>query len=118
MKEVAVVQTNSIGTPGFPEKDARQQADMLASAGAFLAVSILRVVFTYALLFDQQLLRDAWDAFRGLPLVPEGVMGALLLPWVAGLWIWDAAWPQALRLALIGGIAITSLYLFFQPVRK
>jgi hypothetical protein len=36
----------------------------------------------------------------------------LLFPLVLALWIWQASWPFILRLPLVAGLAVVSIYLF------
>jgi hypothetical protein len=78
----------------------------------FIAITALWVVFGAALLVQRELLVDAWTSFRGHPLVVQGIEGIVFLPWVAGLAIWNAGWAVSLRLLLIAGLALATLYAF------
>ena len=80
---------------------------------AFTILTLLWLAFGAALLFNRELLDSAWQTFRSWPLVVQVVLGLLLLPVVLGLWIWETTWPLWLRLVLVVGLALVTLYLFF-----
>lgn len=58
-------------------------------------------------------LGEMWSWVRGQSLIVQGVMWLLLLPWMAALAIWESTWDLWVRLAVIGGVALANLYLFF-----
>ena len=78
----------------------------------FIVFAMLWVGFGAALVWSQGSLAAAWQCIRGLPLVFEVVVWLLFLPVMAGLWIWEAAWPLVLRLFLIAGLAGWNLLVF------
>ena len=87
--------------------------NMLINIGAFAILGILWLGFATALIFNQALLDIAWQMLRGLPLIIQGVVWLLVLPVVAGLWIWETSWPLWLRLVLVIGLGWVTIYTFF-----
>lgn len=79
----------------------------------FVVFAGLWIGFAYALVSSQGSLDAAWQWIRDLPLILQGVVWLLFLPVVAGLWVWESAWPTAVRLLLVAGIGFFNLYLFF-----
>ena len=79
----------------------------------FVLFAVLWVGFAYALVSSQGSLDAAWRWITSLPLILQGVVWLLFLPVVAGLWIWESAWPLAMRLILVAGIGFFNVYLFF-----
>jgi hypothetical protein len=78
----------------------------------FPVVAILWLAIGAALAFDRGALAGAWQGLRGLWPPLQAVVWVLLLPWVLALWAWQAAWPLPLRLLLVAGLALASLYAF------
>ena len=87
--------------------------NMLINIGAFTILGILWLGFATALIFNQALLDIALQMLRGLPLIIQGVVWLLVLPVVAGLWIWETSWPLWLRLVLVIGLGWVTIYTFF-----
>jgi hypothetical protein len=85
----------------------------LINLSAFALLTILWLGFGAALVFDRALLDSSWQSFRGLPLVPQVIVGLLVLPVVIGLWIWETDWPFWVRIVLVAGLAVATLYTFF-----
>lgn len=79
----------------------------------FLLFAALWVGFAWALIASQGSLDAAWHWIRSQPLIVQGVVWLLFLPVVAGLWIWESAWPAVVRLVLVFGVGFFNLYLFF-----
>jgi hypothetical protein len=86
---------------------------MIISIGSFVILSILWLGFGAALVFNQAIPDSIWQVFRGFPLVAQLAIGLLLLPVVIGLWIWETPWPLWLRLILVIGLGIGTVYTFF-----
>lgn len=79
---------------------------LLASSGLLLLVFAgLWLAFGAALVRDPGRLDAGWRRLRAMPLVVQGIAWLLLLPVVAGLWVWRTGWPRLARLTLIGGLA-------------
>lgn len=87
--------------------------NMLISYAAFGILTLLWLGFGAALLFNQAILDTVWQSFRGTPLVPQIIVGLLVLPVVLGLWIWESSWPLWLRLILVLGLGFATIYTFF-----
>jgi hypothetical protein len=80
---------------------------------AFAILTLLWLAFGIALVFNQEMLLTVWQLFRGWPLVGQLLVTLLTLPVVAGLWIWNTSWPVWLRLILVIGLALMTIYTFF-----
>jgi len=85
----------------------------MAETGVLFAVfALLWIAFGAALVWSQGSLDQAWQTVRNLPLVVQLVAWVLLLPVMAGLWIWETSWPLVARIALVLGIAGWNLLVF------
>lgn len=93
----------------------REQSRMNGMIGlaAFAVLAALWVAFGVALVVSQGSLDAVWAWLLGLPMALQVAVGLLLLPVVVGLWVWESGWPLALRLPLVAGLAIATLYVFF-----
>lgn len=89
----------------------------MINLSAFAILTLLWIGFGAALLFNREILDVVWQGFRAWPLVLQILVGLLVLPLVAGLWIWETSWPLLLRLVLVIGLAWVTVYVFF-PWRK
>jgi hypothetical protein len=87
--------------------------NLIINIGAFSILSLLWLGFAAALIFDQAMLDNIWLGFRGLPWIVQGVVWVLVLPVIAGLWVWEMDWPLWLRLLLVVGLAWVTIYTFF-----
>ena len=87
--------------------------NMVINIGAFAILTVLWLGFAAALLFNQSILDTAWQSFRGLPWVLQGVIWLLVLPVTAGLWIWETDGPLWLRLVLVIGLGWVTIYTFY-----
>jgi hypothetical protein len=95
--------------------EARRNAmstNTLISFGSFAILSLLWLGFAAALIFNQTLLDGAWQALRGMPTIIQIVVWLLVLPITLALWIWEMPWPFWIRLLLIIGLGIATLYTF------
>jgi len=86
--------------------------DQALSIGAFVIFAILWAAFAVALAAGPDRLDAVWSWIGSLPLVLQVLVWLLFLPVVAGLWIWESGWPLVLRLLLVGGLAVVTLYAF------
>ena len=78
----------------------------MAENGVLFGIfALIWIAFAVGLIWSQGSLDQAWATVRGLPLIAQGVVWLLLLPAMAGLWIWETTWPIIVRLVLILGIA-------------
>jgi hypothetical protein len=87
--------------------------NMLINVVAFLLFTVLWLAFVGAILFNPGVLDGVWDGLRGLPWLVQGLVWLLLLPVVAGLWIWQTDWSLWLRLPLVAGLAVANVVAFY-----
>ncbi len=88
-------------------------ANSIISLFSFAVFAILWLGFAAALLLNPTTLDNVWSAFQSLPLLIQLVVGLVVLPVALGLWIWESPWPLWLRLLLVIGLAVATLYTFF-----
>ncbi len=86
---------------------------LIFSAAMFVLSLIVSVAFGFFLLTEPSRLTEAWHAVRGLPLLVQLVLWALLLPWMIALWVWALPWALWLRLVLVIGILLWCNWLLF-----
>jgi hypothetical protein len=67
---------------------------------------VLWVGFAIALAVNHEWLGTLWNWVRGLPSMAEILVWVLFLPITVGLWIWESAWSEPLRLAGFAGIVL------------
>jgi hypothetical protein len=86
----------------------------LATSGVlFVVFAVIWVALGVAWIRRHETIDEAWRRIRALPIAVQIVMWLLLLPVMAGLWIWQhAAWPIVVRAALVLGIAGWNLIVF------
>ena len=82
----------------------------IAMFGLSLAATL---AFAFYLLTEPSRLTDAWHMVRGLPVIVQLALWALLLPWMIALWVWALPWALPLRLVLVVGILLFTNYLLF-----
>ena len=87
--------------------------DQIISIFVFVVLTLLWVAFAAALLFNRELLDTVWQSFRSWPLLIQMLVGLLVLPVIAGLWIWETSWHLLVRLILVAGLAWVTVYTFF-----
>jgi hypothetical protein len=86
--------------------------NMIINIAAFAVLALMWLAFGIALIFNQAMLDTVWQSFRGWPLAVQLVVGLLVLPVTLGLWIWESSWPLWLRLFLVIGLGVATLYTF------
>jgi hypothetical protein len=85
----------------------------LAESGVlFVVFAMLWAAFAAAMVWSQGSLDQVWQAVRDLPLILQGVVWVLLLPVMAGLWIWETSWALLIRVVLVLGVAGWNLLIF------
>lgn len=85
----------------------------IISFGSFAILSLLWLGFAAALVFNQTILDNIWQALRGMPMFIQVLVWLLVLPVALGLWIWETHWPLWIRLILIIGLGWATIYTFF-----
>jgi hypothetical protein len=91
------------------------------STYAIVILAMLWVGFAIALVVNREWLDLLWNWVRALPLVAEIIVWLLFLPIMVGLWIWEASWPDLVRLLAFAGIVVWTLVAassFLRAVRK
>jgi hypothetical protein len=96
-----------------PSRAVKAAPNMLINMSAFLIFTVLWVSFAAALLFNPGILDGVWEGLRGLPWLVQALVWLLLLPVVAGLWIWETDWALWLRLLLVAGLAVANIVAFY-----
>lgn len=86
--------------------------DGLVALVAFGSFAVMWAAFAAAIVVSQGSLDAVWAWLQGLPSAARLVVGLLVLPVTAGLWVWESALPLVVRLALVGGLAAGTLYIF------
>jgi hypothetical protein len=76
---------------------------------AIVIFATLWVGFAVALVVNPAWLDLLWNWVRALPSVAEIIVWVLFLPIMAGLWIWESAWPALVRLLAFAGIVVWTL---------
>jgi len=84
---------------------------------AFIILSLLWLIFLIAVVANQQILLALWREFLAWPLIIQLIFAMLTLPVFISLWIWQMGWALWVRIILVLGLAIASIYLFF-PRKK
>lgn len=87
--------------------------NLVVGLAAFAILALLWLGFAVAAALNPSALDRAWRALRGLPLIVQALIWLLILPVALGLWIWETSWPAWLRLLLVGGLGICTVYTFF-----
>jgi hypothetical protein len=95
MTDVAPRSSHSLPASS-PRKGVRWFAFMVGMWVALALVAVSRA----------ETLDDIWSWVRDLPLVIEGIVWLLFLPWVLGLAVWESSWDGWLRLLIVSSIAI------------
>jgi hypothetical protein len=78
----------------------------------FVVFAVVWAAFAAGLIWSQGSLDEAWSTVRSLPIVVQVIAWVLLLPVMAGLWVWETSWPLIVRLAVVLGIAGWNLLIF------
>jgi hypothetical protein len=86
--------------------------DQIVAVVAFLVFAAIWVAFAGAIVMSQGSLDQAWAWIRSLPPVLQVVLWLLFLPAVVGLWIWETTWPWVVRVVLVAGLGLATLYVF------
>jgi hypothetical protein len=78
----------------------------LASSGIlFLVFAVLWLAVGAGIVLSQGSVDAVWEQIGQLPLIVQAVAWLLLLPVMAGLWIWESSWPLVIRAVLVFGLA-------------
>jgi hypothetical protein len=80
---------------------------------AVAAIGLLWVGFGLAAWLEPRLLAQTWDWVDSLPIGSEIVAWVVGLPWMVGLAVWQAPWPDLVRIGLMVGLAAASVWVFY-----
>jgi hypothetical protein len=78
----------------------------------FVIFAVIWIAFAAGLIWSQGSLDQAWATIRGQPLIVQLGVWLLFLPVMAGLWVWETAWPLLARVVVIAGLAGWNLLVF------
>src|SRR6266540_4864502 len=92
---------------GFP-----MLPNLIINIVAFAILTLLWLGFAAALVVNPASLDSVWHSLRGLPLIVQGGVWLLVLPVALGLWIWESSWPVWLRLLVVVGLGVATVYTF------
>ena len=87
--------------------------NLIINIVAFAILTLLWLGFAAALVVNPASLDSVWHSLRGLPLIVQGGVWLLVLPVALGLWIWESSWPVWLRLLVVVGLGVATVYTFF-----
>ncbi len=90
--------------------------DLLISISAFSVLTLLWLGFGIALVFNRELLSQAWHLFGGWNILIKTLAVLLFLPVILGFWVWERHWPVWLRLLAIASLAWVTEYTFFPRI--
>jgi phosphatidylserine synthase len=78
----------------------------LAEHGVLFAIfAVMWAAVVAGLVLSQGTVDQTWETIRGLPIVVQAVVWLLFLPVMAGLLIWESAWPLVVRIVLVASLA-------------
>lgn len=108
--EATTVTTEAALATGWATQTPGEKLFSLTVFGLSTAASAL---FAYYLFVEPARLNELWLWTRALPLLAQGVIWLLCLPWMAALWIWSSPWVFAVRLVLVVGILLFTEFLMY-----
>lgn len=76
-------------------------------------VVMLWVAFAVAVGAAPNALTQVWAFVDGLPLVAKMVVWVVGLPWMVGIAVWHGPGPDPVRLGLLAGLALASVWTFY-----
>lgn len=97
-------------TTGWASQTPGEQAFTLLIFGLSTAATI---AFAYYLLTEPTKLNEIWSWTRSMPLIVQGLMWLLCLPWMIALLIWSTPWAFGVRIVLVVAILVFAEYLMF-----
>jgi len=86
----------------------------LVVSGSMFVVSVLATLaFGYALTADRSRLTEAWAWTRRRPLIVQGVLWLVFLPWMAALWAWRHAPSVWVGLSVVVALVCWADFMLF-----
>ena len=77
------------------------------------AVGVLWVGFALAAWLEPAILPRAWDWVDALPVTNQFLAWTVGLPWMVALAVWQGSWPDLVRIGVVAGLALASLWTVF-----
>jgi hypothetical protein len=109
--ETTAVETTTVSAArGWVDQTPGEQMFSLFVFGLSTAAT---VAFVYYLVTDPSRLNELWAWSRSLPLLVQGVLWLLFLPWMIALLIWSLPWAFAVRIVLVVAMLVFTQYLMF-----
>jgi hypothetical protein len=87
--------------------------EQLFSLAVFGVGALVSGAFLYYLITDPARLTAVWTWTRSLPLLVQGVIWLLFLPWMLCLWMWTLPWAMPIRLVLVIAALVWTNWLLF-----
>ena len=85
----------------------------LAESGVlFVVFAALWAAFAIGVIGSQSSVDEVWQTIGSWPLIIQVAAWIIVLPVMAGLWIWETTWPLVLRVVLVVGLAGWNLMIF------
>ncbi len=106
---IATETTESV-VRGFADQTPGEKLFSLTVFGVSTAVN---VAFAYYLFTDPARLTEVWAWTRSMPLLVQGVIWLLCLPWMVALWMWGMPWAEPVRLLLVIGVLLFTEFLMY-----
>ncbi|MHB1342452.1 MAG: hypothetical protein ACYC77_11110 [Coriobacteriia bacterium] len=110
METTATIETTASAARSFSEQTPGEQVFSLFIFGLGLAAS---GVFAYYLITEPGRLTQLWAWVRSLPLIVQGVIWLLFLPWMIALWVWTLPWALPVRLVLVAGVLAWTTWMLY-----
>ncbi len=108
--EATSVATETAKASGWATQTPGEKLFSLTVAGLATAAN---VAFAYYLFTDPSRLTELWMWTRDLPLLVQGGIWLLCLPWMVALWMWSMPWAFALRIVLVVGVLVFTEFLMY-----
>jgi hypothetical protein len=105
--------TTSVETTKAAGWASQTPGEQLFSLLVFGLSTAATIAFAYYLITDPSRLNDVWSWTRSLPLLVQGVMWLLLLPWMIALFIWSTPLALVVRIVLVVAVLVFTEYLMF-----
>jgi len=61
---------------------------------------------------------DVWEWAADLSMAFKVIVWVLGLPWMIGLAVWQSGWSEAVRAAVVAGLALVSIWSFYPNRRR
>lgn len=77
---------------------------------ALAVVGLLWIGFALAAWQEPELLTATWEWVEAFSASGEILAWVLGLPWMVGLAVWQGTWPDLVRVGLVAGLALASVW--------